>query len=143
MNDIEHNVNEEHPSPDELKKILHEYISEEEIKTLKNLEQKAIEAEQKVKEYVLSKVEPSEEKTDEEKDDATNDTKLPYYVDIVISLDVKKSDKRNTIPYTIAQDSRKYEIDFISEDYRLITENLYEELQEIIVKRCKKIPAQE
>lgn len=143
MNDIEHNTNEEHPSPDELKKILHEYISEDEIKTLKKLEQKAIDAEQKVKEYVLSKVDLTERKIDEEKVDVTDGKKLPYYIDITISLDVKKSDNKNTLPYTIYQDSRKYEIDFVSDDYKLITDNLYEELQETIAKRCKKIPIQE
>lgn len=123
-------------SPDDLKKILHEYISEEEIKTLKKLEQKAIEAEQKIKEYVLAKTDPSEEKVDLE-----DSKKLPYYVDIVISLEIKKSDNKTTVPYTVAQESRKYEIDFVSDDYKVITDNLYEELQEIITKRCKKLPS--
>ena len=123
-------------SPDDLKKILHEYISEEEIKTLKKLEQKAIEAEQKIKEYVLAKTDPSEEKVDLE-----DNKKLPYYVDIVISLEIKKSDNKTTVPYTVAQESRKYEIDFVSDDYKVITDNLYEELQEIITKRCKKLPS--
>lgn len=129
----------------ELQKILHQYITEEEIENLKRLEKKAIEAEEKVKEYVMSKLEPREESGDTDKKEGESESpkKLPYYVDVVVSLDVKKSENKNMLPYTILQDSKKYEIDFVSDNCNLFIENFYEEIEEIITKRCKQLPIPE
>lgn len=136
-------MNEKENIQDQLKEIFYSHISEKEVEEFTKLDEKFRFAELKVKEYVNSKIEHKKENEDETEEHADNPEEgkvLPFYIDIEVILDIKKSDNKNQIPYTISKLSNKYEIDFVSDSYSSLVEGLFEDMQEVITKRCKKLP---
>lgn len=136
-------MNEQQSIGDQLKEIFYSHISKKEIEEFQKLEEKFRNAEIKVREYVNTKVEQKKEdlESTEEQNESHEDGKiLPFYIDIEVVLDIKKSDHKNQIPYTVSKLSNKYEIDFVSDSYSSLVEGLFEDIQEVITKRCKKLP---
>ena len=134
-------MNEEQNIRNQIKEVFYSHISEKEVEEFKKLEEKFVNAELKVKEYVESKIEYKKDAEDSEKIDPDENTRtLPFYADIEVNLDIKKSDHKNQIPYTISKLSNKYEIDFVASSYSSLVEGLFEDIQEVITKRCKKLP---
>lgn len=124
---------------EELKNILHQYISEDELDNYKTLGEKIHLADAAIKQYIQSKV-TVPNNNEEDENVSKLDGPIPHYVNISVIVEVMRSDSKTSLPYQVLQDKKHYEIDFIAEDHSVVTQNIFEEIHSIIENKCKKIP---
>lgn len=124
---------------EELKNILHQYISEDELDHYKTLGEKINLADDAIKQYIQSKI--TIPKNSEENENVPKpDGPLPHYINISVIVEVMRSDSKTSLPHQVLQEKKHYEIDFIAEDHSIVTQNIFEEIHSIIENKCKKIP---
>lgn len=123
---------------DELQKIVQEYVTTQDLEDYAVLQEKIDLANKKVEEFVKRKA--AEEHTEiaqTEPDEDEENKKLPHYIDINVQVVVKKSDKSRQEPYTIEDMRKNYQIDYITDDHKIMTENIFDVIQTLLSEKCK------
>ncbi len=124
---------------DELQSIVKEYVSTEDLEQYAILQEKIEAANKKVEEYIKQQAKEEYKKQyDKELDIEENENKrLPHYIDINVEVTVKRTDKDNQEPYIIEVNKNIYQIDFITDDHKKITNDIFDTIQTLLTEKCQ------
>lgn len=124
---------------DELQSIVKEYVTSEDLEQYAILQEKIDTANKRVEEYIKQQAKEEYKKQyDKELNIEENENKrLPHYIDINVEVTVKRTDKDNQEPYVLEVNKNIYQIDFITDDHKKITNDIFDTIQTLLTEKCQ------